>query len=108
MQKTEQKKPKSSGNVKIPSKFSKKATNKEMLRFLLERSEKQDEKLDELKGEVSLIKQRFDIYVKQEEKDKKKEEVAQKEKKEHSKWLWGTIISVAVLIGKIIWDLIPK
>ena len=108
MQQTEQKKQKSSENVKIPDKFKKKATNREMLRFLLERSEKQDKKLDELSEKVAVLNQQFKSYVTQEEKAEDKKEKVKQEKKAHNRWLWATIISVAGLIAKIIWDLIPK
>jgi hypothetical protein len=111
MQKQIQKPKKDKIALKIPDKMTKKASNREMLRHVLDKQEKQDEKLDSLSEKIVKIETEFHNYVEHGKANKTREESVRKEKKEDKRYkralaitAIGWLITVLLFILKLVLD----
>ena len=93
MQKLSRKPKKVKPIVKTPDKLAKKASNREMLRHMLERQQKQDDKLDVLSENLVKIETEFRNYVEHSKSNKVVEALAKKERKEDHRYRNALIIA---------------
>ena len=104
--KPQQKTEKSTQNVKIPDKFAKKGSNKEMLVFIMNRQETQDKKLDVLGEKVSKIEQKVEDYQERHRENENKQESTKQQSQSNLKWVIGIIISSSLGLAGLLWGIL--
>jgi biopolymer transport protein ExbD len=111
MQKVPQKPKKTQKNVQIPPQMSKKATNKEMLRLIVDTQCKQTAEISDIKVKVGTLEERLKNFVDNSKSESAKGESQRVERKADKRWIYGTIVGIigtALAVGKFLWDVIPK
>ncbi|MFA5307024.1 MAG: hypothetical protein WC365_06265 [Candidatus Babeliales bacterium] len=92
----------------LPANMVNKATDKEMIQFLLSRTEKQDEKLDDISERLAKLQQQLADELAHSAKVEAKSIASQRVHNDNRKWIVGITVSVVfsvISVAFTIWSL---